>query len=156
MSRPAFDPVKPRDPELPKAAVARLFNEAGGVQNVAVLLALKPAQIYAFADPGQPEEISFARVAALTAPQATAAAEYLAGRAGGVFLPIDAPDGDVGALTAESITQHGEAIASIVAALADGRLTGPERSKALQELDEALRALVQLRCAVVNRRDADA
>ena len=83
MSR-AFHPVKPCDPDLPKSAVRRLFDQVGGVKLAALRLSLGLSQTYAFADPQVHEEITFARVAALTSPAAPAAAEYLAGLAGGV------------------------------------------------------------------------
>ena len=151
VSRPAFVPVKPIDPGLPKAAVRRLFDQAGGIKRAAVRLTLKQSQTYAYADPGESDEISFARVAALTGPETTAGAEYLAQLAGGVFLPIAMADASVGDLTAQSIREHGEACAELVRALTDQTITGRERVAALAELDQAIRVLVQLRCAVAGK-----
>lgn len=156
MTRPAFRPVKPRDPEQPKAAVARLYEQNGGAKHVAVKLGLGHAQVYSFTDPQDPAEISFARVAALTSRDAPAAAEYLATLAGGAYLPLPPADSDLGLLTAESIAAHGDAAAELVRALKDGRVTDQERTAAVVELDEAIRALVQLRVAVAGpRKDPD-
>ncbi len=149
MTRGAFVPVKPCDPELPKAAVRRLFNENGGIKRTAVKLGLSETQTYAVSDPGTPDELSFARVAALTSHEAPAAAEYLAGLAGGVFLPVPCAEGDAQALTADSVRQHGEAIAMIVDALATDGIDFDEAIKALPEIDDALRALCGLRSLVV-------
>lgn len=153
MPRSNFNPVKPRDPELPKAAVGRLVEQVGGPKESATRLALSLSQVYAFTDPACADEISFARVASLTSREATAAVEYLANRAEGVFLPLPAGDTDLGQLTAESILKHGQAAAELVAALRDGRLDDRERAAAVRALDEAIRALAQLRTAVSATRD---
>ena len=153
MSRSRFNPVKPRDPELPKAAICRLIEQVGGPKEAAVKLGLGLSQVYAVTDPSDGAELSFARAAALTSPEATAAAEYLAMRAHGVFFPLPPGDSDLGLLTAEAIARHGEAAAELVRALKDGRITDEERRAAVQDLDEAVRALVQLRVAVAQTRD---
>lgn len=152
VTRPAFDPVKPCDPELPKAAVRRVFDQHGGVKRVAVRLGLKLSQVYALADPGVDDELTFARAAALTTAEAPALAEYLALLAGGVLLPIAPSSAEVGALTAESIREHGEACAELVRALTDTEIDDQEKARALAELDESIRVLVQLRCAVASSR----
>lgn len=148
MSRGRFNPVKPRDPELPKAAIVRLIEQVGGPKEAAVKLGLGLSQVYAVTDPSDGAELSFARAAALTSPEATAAAEYLALRAHGVFLPLPPGDTDIGQLTAESILTHGDAAAELVRALKDGILSDDERADAVRQLDEAVRALVHLRLAV--------
>lgn len=153
MTRPTFKPQKSIDPELPKAAVRRLVEQNGGAKHVAVKLGFSgETLVYAYADPNEAAEITFARVAALTSPEAPAAVEYLAQLAHGVFVPVPQADSDLGLLTAESITQHGEAAAELVRALKDGRLGDDERAGAVTSIDEALRVLVQLRAAVAKER----
>lgn len=150
--RPAFKPVKPRDPELPKAAIARMIDQAGGVKNACITINRSPSQTYAYADQAVSDEMTFAQVVALTTPMATACAEYLSLRAGGVHVPIAPSDSDdLGAHTAASIKQSGEACAEIVQAMADGIIEDHERPNAIRELDEAIRALAQLRSAIVRR-----
>ena len=150
MRRPAFNPVKPCDPELPKAVVRRLFVQAGGITRVAVRLGLKEPTVYALADPGVDDEITFARVAALTEPGNPAAAEYLAGLAGGFFQPVEGcPLGDAQSLTAAAAREHGEFIAVMVAALVDGKVTADEARVALPEIDDALRELCRLRAVLL-------
>lgn len=150
MSRGAFAPVKPCDPELPKAAVRRLVDQNGGIKRTAVKLGLRETQTYAVTDPGMPDEISFARVAALTSQEAPAGAEYLALLAGGVFLPIECASGaDVRGLTAEVAREHGDAIGALIAAMADNRITPSEARSALVEVDDCLRTLCGLRALLL-------
>ncbi|MFO1081897.1 MAG: phage regulatory CII family protein [Reyranellaceae bacterium] len=154
MTRRTFTPVKPRAAGTPKACLGDLFAQAGGVQRVMVRLGLGQSQVYAYADPQSPEEISFARVAALTDAQCTAAAEYLSALAGGGFLPGPAADGaDWGALTAEAMREHGEAMACLVAQLADGTFTAAEARASLPEVDDAVQALLALRARVLATLD---
>jgi hypothetical protein len=155
MTRPAFKPVKPRDPEMPKAAVSRLVEQNGGIKNACVTIGRSPAQTYAYTEQSVSDEMTFAHVVALTSPIATACVEYLALRAGGVFLPIEPPEGDIGEHTAESIKQSGEACAEIVQAMRDGVIDAAERPNVIRELDEAIRTLVQLRLAVAPRKSTD-
>lgn len=154
MTRGAFVPVKPCDPELPKAAVRRLVDQNGGIKRTAVKLGLRETQTYAVTDPGVPDEISFARVAALTSHEAPAGAEYLALLAGGVFLPIECASGaDVRGLTAEVAREHGDAIGALIAAMADNRITPSEARSALVEVDDCLRTLCGLRSLLLKAID---
>lgn len=155
MTRPAFKPVKPVDPELPKAAVQRLIDQAGGVPRAAIRIDRAPSTVYAYATAGVADEMTFAQVAALSGPSAPAAAEYLALLCGGVFFPIAARGSAIDELTAASITQHAEACAELVLAMADNRIDDAERPKAIAEVDDAIAALVQLRQAIATRRQDD-
>mgnify|MGYP000393800162 FL=1 len=155
MTRPAFKPVKRQDPELPKAAIARLIEQAGGVKNACIAIGRSLSQTYAYADQAVGDEMSFAQVVALTSATAPAGAEYLALRAGGVFLPIAPAEADIGKHTAESIKQSGEACAAIVVAMCDGVIDDAERPNVVRELDEAIRTLVQLRLAVASPKATD-
>jgi len=146
--RRAFNPVKRRVPGTVKACIVDLFAQAGGPKRVMVKLQLGEAQTYAFADPESPEQISFARVAALTGRDAPAAAEYLADLAGGVFMPLPHDGSEVGALTVEAVRESGEAAADLVQALLDGRLTPEEAQRALPNLGEALQAFARLHATV--------
>jgi hypothetical protein len=148
MTRRPFRPVKPRPVGTPKRAIADLFEQAGGLERVTVRLGVRQTVAYAWTDPQAREEISFARVAALTDPTATAATEYLAGLAGGVFLPVPPIATPIARLTAESIRRHGRAAGDLVEALADGRLTRAEAARALPDLEAALRTLALLRASV--------
>lgn len=144
MSRPAFNPQKRTRPGTPKDAVRRLFDQKGGVKNVEVLLQRKHAVVYGYADPGSDGEITFAQVAALTDAEGTAGAEYLASRAGGVFVPLPRGTTPIAELTAESVRRHGAAAADLVVALSDNKLTAEEAAAAVPELEAATAALAAL------------
>jgi hypothetical protein len=148
MTRPAFCPVKPRRLGTPKAAVSELVAQHGGIEQVMVTLGIGKSDAYAWTDPQSPKEMSFARVAALTSPACTAGVEYLAARAGGLFLPMPSACTPIGSLTADSVRRHGVAAAELIVALADGRLSAEEARGALPELDAACAALALLRSTV--------
>lgn len=144
----SFRPQKPIDPDLPKAAVRRLFDQVGGIKRVAARLGYRSeSQVYAMADGNDPAEITFAQVVQLTGPDAPAGAEHLALVAGGVFLPIPAANTAIGALTGAAMRESGEAAAELIEALAAG-LTPEEATRALPEIDDAVRAWTQLRARV--------
>lgn len=155
MTRRAFAPVKPVDPELPKAAVRRLVDQAGGAARAAIVIGRAPSTVYAYADPQASDEMTYAQVAALTGPKTPAGAEHLATLAHGVFLPMPPADTEIGELTAESIVQHGDAVAEVVRAMCDGKMGDDERPSAIVEIDEAIRALVRLRAAVSGKPPGD-
>lgn len=146
----AFNPVKPRDPGTPKHAVSRLFDQAGGLKRVAVLMPdVRKSQLYAYTDDRDEAQMRFVDVAALTRPGCDAAAEYLAMLAGGVFLPLPEGDGAIHADLSKAALAHGEAVAVLARALGDGKLTPAEARQALDELDDAVRTVAQLRARVL-------
>jgi len=147
MSR-AFRPQKPIDADLPKAAVRRLFDQVGGIKRVAARLGYRSeSQPYAMADGNDPAEITFAQVVQLTGAETPAGAEYLAAVAGGVYLPMPTGNTPIGALTGAAMRESGEAAAELLEALTDG-LTAEEATRALDEIDDAVRAWTQLRAKV--------
>ena len=148
MTRPAFAPTRPALPGTPKEAVKRLFGQKGGIKNVEVLLGRKHTVVYAYASEGESDEIQFAQVAALTDPVGTAAAEYLASRAGGVFLPVPQSEESLRSLTAELVRRHSLAVAELIEAMADQKLSPTEAANALPNVEAALCALAQLHSSV--------
>jgi len=154
-----FRPVKRQIPGSLKAAVARLFDQAGGAARVQIILRKGKSQVYAYADEQSEHEMHLSQAAALTAAgHGTALAEYFAALADGVFLPLGIEAGAtvLHALTAEAARESGEAIASVVAALRDGELSRQEAEEAVQQIDETMRALAALRTAVLGRADEEA
>lgn len=144
MSRPAFKPMKPRPPGTVKGCISDLFAQAGGVDRVMVRLRTGQAVTYGYADPTREDEISFAKVAALTSRDSPAAVEFLASLAGGAFVPMPRADTEVGQLTADAVRQSGESAAQLVQALLDGKLSPDEARAALPDLTEAVQAYAQL------------
>lgn len=147
----AFTFHKIRAYDTPKAAVTQLIEQRGGPKNVMVLLDYKSlTPIYAWTDDDSEKEMTVGQAAALTVPGAPSMAEYFAHRAGGVFLPIPSNGEPIASLTADAMRASGAAAAELVAAL-EGGLTPDEAEAALPELDQALRALAQLRASVKAR-----
>jgi hypothetical protein len=133
-----------------KKVVKALFKENGGHKHVMVKLDVGKTRAYGFTDRASDEHISFARVAALTHPQATMAARYLAQLAGGVFLPISTTKAvTTMAAVGEAVREHGEAISGTLAAMADGTITPEEVPPIVREIDEAFSALATLRGLLV-------
>ncbi|MEI6861603.1 MAG: hypothetical protein WCL04_05060 [Verrucomicrobiota bacterium] len=146
MSRAPFNPVKVRPFGTVARCVAELFKQAGGIKAVVVKLGVQKSVAYGYTEEGTDAAISFAKVAALTSPQATAAAAWLAHLAGGVFCPMpEGRSGDALALTSDAARANGEAIASVIEVLRDGRITPDERAKVLPLVEAALCDLSALR-----------
>jgi len=141
-----FRPMKPRRHGTPKAAVAEAYAEVGDLARVATLLGLSVSQAHAYSDPEAAAELPWRQACALTVGGSTALAEHLAGLAGCLLLrppPADAEGWH--ALSAEAMAAFGEAMAALVAGLADGRLDAAEARGALKETDDVLRVLTALR-----------
>lgn len=152
----AFTPIKPRAYGTPKAAVAKLFEAAGGANDVMEILGLSRTRVYAFADPQDESEISFARVCALTeARAATPAAEHLSALSGGLYLPLaPAPAADWHAMTGAASTHNAKTIASILSALSPeddtpGEITAEEARELLEVVDQQLAVLALARAKLV-------
>ena len=147
-----FRPQKRQCPGSLKAAVGRLFDQAGGVSRVQILLRKGKSQVYAYADDQSEHEMHLSQAAALTAAcHGTALAEYFSALADGVFLPLGADAGAsaLHALTAEAARRSGAAIADMIEALRDGRIEAHESLHAVAHIDETMRALAALRSAVL-------
>lgn len=156
MTRRAFSPVKPRRIGTVEKCLTDLIAQAGGVKRVMVDLGLKESTVYGFTEQNPEVPMSFARVAALTRPAATAAAEYLSTLAGGVFLPVLPDTQPMASLAAADARAHGEAVATLVDALKDGKLTHEERWRCREKLYEELRALLALIAFVAKDDDPPA
>lgn len=139
-----FRPMKRREADTPKGVVSDLFDQVGGVKEVQVRLGIGKSQAYAYTDPQSPEELSFARAAALTTPSSPAAAEYLASRAGGIFCALPGATGGCPmTLTADAVREHGEAVAAALEAQGK-QLTPAAKAKVRKELVESICAQVAL------------
>lgn len=139
-----FRPMKRRDSDTVKGAVSALFDQVGGIQEVVNRFNIGKSQAYAYTDETTREQISFWRVHSLTSPTATAAAEFLASRAGGVFCALPTATGGCPiALTADAVREHGEAVAAALEASA-GKSTPLARARVRKELEESICAQAAL------------
>lgn len=144
-----MSPLKPRAYTSVKAAVIRLYDQVGGVVEVARRLTIGRTLAYAYTDEAEDDRhISFARVVALSGPGCDAAAEYLAGVCDGLFVPLATGTSPVALASAEAARRFGEAMHGVFAALEDGRMDGAEAQRVLPDIDAALQALGQVRARV--------
>lgn len=135
--------TKIREPGSPQAALDRLIDQCGGVEKAAHFLGVNPSHLRHCTDPDDARDARWTQVHQLTAWKgATAAAEHLAGTAGGVFLPLRIDDDCLSTIAARSAKEVGEAVAGIIMAAQDSSLRAP----AIAEVEDAIRALV---CAYV-------
>lgn len=139
-----FRPMKPRDGDTPKGAISDLFDQVGGVKEVMFRFDIGKSLAYAYTDETTKEQISFARVVSLTSPTATAAAEFLASRAGCLLFKLPSSTGGCPmALTADAVREHGEGVAAALEAQA-GKATPASRAKVCKELEESICAQAAL------------
>jgi hypothetical protein len=157
----SFSPIKPRLYGSPKAAVARLFEAAGGANVVMDKLGLSRTRVYALTDPDDEAEISYARVCALTETcAATPCAEHLASLAGGLFLPLSAaPDADWHAMASVASTRNGQTIAGILDALSPeddtpGVIDAEEARELIKQVDEQLAVLAMARAKLLKAMES--
>jgi len=160
----SFRPFKPRDYEDVKTVVARLFREAGGAKAVMALLKLSKTRVYAFTDPDSRSDISYARVARITQETgAQAAAEHLAGLAGGAFLPIEIEgEEDWYAIAGEKSRSNARTLSALLESLGEtsaspGYIDAEEARTVLRFVDRqmALLALTRSRLMRIAAADAD-
>lgn len=148
MTRPTFLPQAPADPGTPKYALQQLIEQLGGIQKAMVRFELGQSQTYAIANRNLADDLPWSKVCAATTHEAPACAELLAELAGGVFLPVTPRQEPLGTLTADTLKESTEACVELVRATVDGVLTSAEARGALPDLEEAVRAIVQLHAAV--------
>ncbi|CAH1661964.1 conserved hypothetical protein [Hyphomicrobiales bacterium] len=142
----AFRPTKPRQYGDTKEVIGRLIGQTGGAKEAAFLLGMEGSTtVYAYTDPAEKTQITFDQVRRLTSADATAAAEDLSARAGGVFLPFAPVEGCLNTLTARSAKEWGEFIAAV--------LSGEPDAIIMRELDEVICALVDVRTHRIAPRD---
>lgn len=139
-----------REPGSLEAAIARAYEQCGGIKQVAHLLDRSPTQLYAYADPSDPQSMPMAFAARLASLGGVALAEHFAALCGGSFRPEGAAAESAGviALAAEAVREGGEAVATAIAAAADGELSAAERRAVAAEAEQAIGAFTRLRGAM--------
>lgn len=146
------------DIETSKDCVRVLFREAGGVKRVMQKLGIAKTRAYNFGDPEARDEISFERVWRLSDERATAAARALAKLCGGVFCPVPSGDpefADPLALTAEAVRSHARAVADIIKAWRDRKLTRQEAVAGIKVVDAAIADLAAVRGVLMAATDKE-
>ncbi|SON55509.1 hypothetical protein HDIA_1968 [Hartmannibacter diazotrophicus] len=155
-------PVKPRAAGSAHAAIAALLAQCGGVERAADVVGRRPSTVYGWSDPDAPGAASFHQIALLSElGPSTACAEYLAMRAGGLFLPLPAPDAaeEVADLSAEAAEEFGKAMADLVRAVsprgeAGAAISPKEAAQILADLDPLMRTLGHIRARALAAAEA--
>lgn len=151
-----FRPVKPRAPGTLHLALTTAINQVGGLAPAADLIQRSESWLYTAADPDverrREAKLSYEEARTLSRAGAAALAEDLALLAGGVFLPPPpdtAPHALQMALSAYA-AESGEALGEVIRRAADGDFSKSDARAALKEIDDALRALMNLRAIAVS------
>lgn len=138
-----FKPIKPRAYGSTKELVGRALDQAGGIDEACVILDRGKSTVYGFTDDGEPHSnLTFDGARRLTKlGNVTALAEDLAQLAGGVFVPLSAPEGlmtwpDVGAVTSSEFSQFAQVL---FRALRDHQIDPVERARLKRETHDVLR-----------------
>jgi len=158
-------PMKPRPAGSAHDALVRLLAEVAersgrdceaGPKIAADFLDVSLSLVHRATDPDQREDLGFRRVARLTEHfGATAAAEFLARLAGGVFLPLPPADTPPrwAELEAEAAEDFGKAVAELIRAGAGvDHLAPGDRQRIARELLEAIHAMTGLLGLVMGDR----
>jgi hypothetical protein len=102
---------------------------AEGISEVARVLGISKGVTRNMLDPDMPEQLSLDRAGILARSFGIdILARWLAGEAGGLFVQLPNPDGDLEKLTASGVRQVGEAAAQIIEAVGDGSSEGKRLS----------------------------
>lgn len=107
---------------------------AQGISEVARVLGISKGVVRNILDPDQPEQLSLERAGMLQrAFGIDSLARWLAIDAGGMFIPLPAPTGDMERLTAKGVRAAGETAAQVIESLSDvseaGRALSEEEAR---------------------------
>lgn len=158
-----YHPFKPRDYENVKAVISRLFEQSGGAKAVMKLLGLSSTRVYAFTDPDSKNDLSYARAAKLTQETGSrAAAEHLAGLAGGAFLPIEIEASQNWyAIAGEASRSNAQTLSALIESLSElsetpGEVSASEAHLLLELVDRQMALLALTRSRLMKTASEDA
>ncbi|QBX38650.1 hypothetical protein E4M02_11045 [Brevundimonas sp. S30B] len=148
-----FEPMKRRPAGSVHEAVTRAFGQLeGGVTGAAELLDLSRQHVHAMGDPDaegrKKVNMSLLQAARLSEGGATALAEWLAIKAGGLFIPCI--DRTCAAAIQEAVANYSRESGEAIGAAIDAALLGGDRERAVREIDEASAALARVRAKLMN------
>lgn len=151
--------MRPRRAGSPSEAQALLLEQCGGAQAAGDFVGKARSTAYKWTDPDQSEGAPFNVVATLSEHfRATAAAEHLALRAGGVFLPIPRADAEGwGGLSAAAAEETGRLLSEIWRALdpaseAGARVGRAEADAILRDVETVMRTVAAMRALALKAR----
>lgn len=106
-------------------------SRAEGVVRVAEVLGIGTHVLRNILNPDRPEQLSLERAGLLSRTSGLdGLARWLATEAGGTFIPLPAPSGDMERLTARGVRAAGEAAARVIEAQSDASEDGAAISEA--------------------------
>ncbi|WP_342640920.1 hypothetical protein [Rhodoligotrophos ferricapiens] len=148
-----MNPVRPRQAGSSFAAIALMLKQVGGVDTVASYTGRRESTVYRWTDPDQSDGIPFNIVCQISEHFGiTTAAEHLAIRSGGWFLPNPAieHDDELASAAAQAAAEYADLIHRYAKALDPkseaGRQVSPrEAGEMVTGIDELYRALAVLR-----------
>lgn len=150
-----FKPFIPRKYGTVIGCVSDVVRSHGGPEPASVVLACSAQSVYGYTSETNGADISFAKMVALTDAEHPIAAQFLASRAGGVFLPVPTTTAATTiAAISDAVREHGECIGKALAAMADGKITPDEVPGLLKELDESMAAHATLRGLILQQARA--
>jgi len=144
-------PTSDHDRERIKAATGRGIERAGGGTSFATQTRVEPSALSKYKAPHEdghfmPIDVALDCDLAAGAPTILAA---MASIQGYKIMPIvDAPAHLCSGLVGRIIRETGELSAVVLDAMSDGHLTPAEKQRIEKELDEAIKAMWELRAAV--------
>jgi len=144
-------PMKPRPAGSVHDAIVNAFAELeGGVSKAAELLELSRPHVTAMGDPDREGRhrvnLSLQQAGRLSEGGATALAEWLAIKAGGVFVPNC--DATCAAAIQDAIASYSRESGEAISAAIMAGLDTASKANAVREIDEAIAALAALRAHV--------
>ena len=154
-----FKPTKPRPAGCMQAALTRGIDQLGGLPEAAEIIQRSTNWLYTAADPDverrKKATLSYEEARMMSRAGATALAEDLALLAGCLLLPPIPPTAPCAlqSALASYAKESGEALSEIIQRAADGVFDRRDAQAALKEIDEALRALMNVRALAVAALD---
>ncbi|GAB4368192.1 MAG: hypothetical protein Kow00114_27320 [Kiloniellaceae bacterium] len=148
-------PYKDRAPGRLKDAVCDLVTACGGAPRAADVARVGRAQLFRYGDDSEenagrhmPVDVVRALEGLCGDPVVT---RFLAAEAGAVLLqvpPAAPPGGDWSVRLSALAKETSDVFGRFAAALADGRISPREAGETIEEIDQAMTRLAELRCAL--------
>lgn len=153
---------KIRRPRTLHAALEAAIDQLGGAEKAGDVIERSRSWMYSAADPDRDPDkratVTYAQARALARAGGVAIAEDMALLAGGAFMPgvPDLGPGEVQALLADYVAEHGQFASELIQRAADGKVCTTDAMASLKPLDDALRALLALRADLMRVADGGA
>jgi len=139
--------IKPRRFGSAAEVITRTIYQAGGPKLVAHRLGRSRSTVSSYADPNEPQRMTYAQVRELVRAGALAPVEDLCSLAHGAFMPHAPTDESLSELLAKSACSHGDLVSKAMRATA--RMSAREALEILKAIEDSARLLLQARARVL-------